>query len=192
MPNEHTADQKRHIILSALKASEFQGWDGLTLNDIAAEAKLSLADLRSHYDDKMDILYGLGRLIDEDTLRRLGKFSPEQSVRETLFEILMERFDVLNEHREGILAILNGFRGDPKQALFSVPALARSMSWMLEAAHINTCGIRGNAVLAAFTGLYLKVLYVWMRDDSEDMSSTMAALDKNLNRAEQIANTLGL
>ncbi len=41
------------------------------------------------------------------------------------------------------------------------------------------------------TGIYLKVLKVWCDDESRDLSKTMAALDKALERGESVADTFG-
>jgi len=108
-----------------------------------------------------------------------------------LFDILMERFDVLNDHRDGIVAILESFKMDPKQAVISLPHLCRSMTWMMEAAGMNTNGFVGAAKVAGLSVVYLNVVRVWKNDSTEDMSKTMAALDKSLGRAEQCANTFG-
>ena len=69
--------------------------------------------------------------------------------------------------------------------------LCRSMSWMLEAAGMDTGGARGAMRVAGLSGVYLKTLKVWKKDDSPDLSKTMAALDKDLNRLEQFANSFG-
>jgi len=185
MPN------KDDLAIAALKLAEFQGWETVTLQDIALELQIPLSELPDLIDDKADILSAIGRMIDRKTLENLSEPDPSASPRDALFEIMMERFDVLNEYRGGITAILNGFKTDPKQALFSMPHLCRSMGWMLEAAKINTSGWRGAAVLSGMTGMYLKVLYVWLKDESPDMTKTMAALDKALNRAEKMAEMIG-
>jgi hypothetical protein len=96
----------------------------------------------------------------------------------------MERFDALNEQRAGIVAILDSFRHDPKQAVITLPHLGRSMSWMLDAAGIDTGGVKGLMKIAGLTAVYLDTLRAWKDDDSEDMAKTMAALDRNLARAE--------
>lgn len=72
-----------------------------------------------------------------------------------------------------------------------MPHLCRSMTWMMEAAGIETLGLRGALKVAGLTGVYLKVLKTWTEDDSPDLAKTMAALDKDLGRAESFANTLG-
>ena len=66
------------------------------------------------------------------------------------------------------------------------------MSWMLEAAGIETAGIKGAVKVIGLTGIYLKTLRVWCDDESPDMGKTMAALDKNLGQAEEWAGRLAL
>lgn len=186
-----TESPKDRIVLAALELSAMQGWGTVTLQDIAGEAGLSMAELHGYVEDKFDVLAALGRMIDRKTLENMNKGDPDISVRDALFDIFMDRFEVLNDHREGIIGILNSFKIDPKQAVISCPHLCRSMSWMLEAAHVNTSGITGAIKVAAMTGLYLKVLRTWMKDETADLSQTMAALDKALGRAEQFANSFG-
>jgi ubiquinone biosynthesis protein COQ9 len=179
------------IVMAALHLAAQQGWEQVTFYDVAQEVNLSLAELFIHCEDKFDILAALGRMIDRKMLEGMAEHSPETSTRDALFDILMDRFEILNENRDGITAILQSFKFDPKQAVISLPHLCRSMSWILESAQINTNGIRGAIKVSGMTGIYLKVLKVWMRDDSPDLSKTMAALDKELERAEQLANTFG-
>lgn len=178
--------------MAALHLAAQQGWEQVSLYDIAQEAGLSLAELFTQIEDKFDILAALGRMIDRKMLEGMAEISPETSTRDALFDILMDRFEILNENRDGITAILQSFRFDPKQAVISLPHLCRSISWILEAAQISTHGMRGALKVSGMTGLYLKVLRVWMKDDSSDLSKTMAALDKELERAEQLANSFGL
>lgn len=178
------------IVDAALQLAQDLGWNFVTMNDIASECGVTLAELRVHIDCKSDILIALGRRIDHATLENVD-LDPENSPREALFDVLMERFDALNDHRAGIIAVLKSFKLDPKQAVISLPHLGMSMVWMLEAAGHETQGIKGAIKVAGLSALYLKTVKIWMDDDSPDMAKTMAALDKSLNHAERWANTLG-
>lgn len=189
---ENTAPVRERAVEAALRLAQVQGWDQVTLREIADEAELSYATLYAHFMDKTDILVALGRMIDQQVLEGMADISSDASVRDTLFDILMDRYDALNDHRDGIVAILKSFHLDPKQAVISFPHLCRSMSWMLEAANINTNGLRGAVKVTGLTVIYLRVLRVWMKDDSPDLSKTMAALDKTLGKAEQFANSFNL
>ena len=47
-------------------------------------------------------------------------------------------------------------------------------------------------MLFAFTAVWLATLRAWTRDDTADLGATMAALDRALDRAEQVARALRL
>ncbi|MAE52012.1 MAG: TetR family transcriptional regulator [Micavibrio sp.] len=191
-PHKKVDNVKDAAVNAALHLAATQGWEDVTLFDIAKQAGIGLAELYQHFEDKFDVLAALGRKIDRETLSRMSPPDPDLSPRDALFDIFMDRFEVLNEQRDGICAILSSFKCDPKQAVISMPHLCRSISWMLESVQVNTGGIRGAIRVTAMTGLYLKVLRVWLRDDSVDMAPTMAALDKGLARAENLATSFGI
>lgn len=183
---------KDRAVAAALDLSSRMGWDMVTMADIADKAHVSLADLSEVFDGKDDILVAYGRALDKKTLAAFPDIDLSISERDRLFDILMERFDLLNDDREAVVSILKSFLPDPKQAVISLPHLGRSMAWMLEAAGVSTSGIKGAIKVAGLTVLYLNVLRTWMKDEAADMSETMASLDKSLSRAEQCANSFML
>ncbi len=185
-------DIREKIIESAMALAAEQGWEHTTLRDMAEKAGLSLMDLHAHARDKTDILVMLGRAIDARVLEGATQEGTEDSAHDRLFDVLMERFEVLNDYRAGIVAVLHSFLPDPKQAVISLPHLCRSMTWMLEAAGIDTAGIGGAAKVAGVTAVYLKVLKTWRDDETPDLSTTMAALDRDLGRAERFAGMVGI
>jgi len=191
MAKKTEKDIKQLIVTKALSLSEQQGWEQVTLADVAREAGLSLPELFDVVEDKTDILVLLGRIIDRRVLEVIGEPDAEISARDQLFDILMERYEILNDYRAGLIPILESFKFDPKQAVISCPHLCRSMTWMLEAAGIETHGLRGALKIIGLTGVYIKTLRIWKSDESADLAKVMAALDKDLGRAEQFANTLG-
>ena len=191
MATKKKALSKDDLVKVALTQAEQLGWAYVTLNDVADAAEISLAALHTHFDDKSDILVALGRMIDRRVLESFDKIGGEASPRDRLFDVMMERFDVLNDYRSGVIAILHSFRFDPEDAVLSCPHMCRSMSWMLEAAGEDTNGFKGATKIVGLTGIYLKVLKTWKDDTSPDMGKTMAALDKHLGQAERLADRFG-
>lgn len=183
---------KERAVDGALDLALRMGWDMITMADIADKAHASLAELSEIFDDKTDVLVAYGRRIDKKVLESCAQADLSMPERDRLFDILMERFDVLNDDRGAVVSILKSFALDPKQAVISLPHLGRSMAWMLEAAGIDTSGMKGAIRVAGLTIVYLNATRHWMGDDSADLSKTMAALDRSLNRAEQCANTFML
>ena len=62
---------------------------------------------------------------------------------------------------------------------------------MLDAAGVVTSGLRGELRVRGLIAVWLWAVRAWERDESADMSGTMAALDFALRRAEQAAAWIG-
>lgn len=175
----------RDPIDAALELAAEKGWAEISFEDIARVSGHGLADLRERFADKTDIIAAFGRRLDRKAAESAG-YGADMPRRDRLFDLLMERFDGLNEQRGGIVSFINTIRFDPKQVVIGLPHLARSMARMLEAAGIEAEGVIGAVKVAGLTALYLKTLRVWVEDDSVDLGKTMAALDQNLAKAEQM------
>lgn len=181
---------KDQIIESALKLSSEEPWECLSLQDIAEHANIEIDDALEYFDDRSDILSAYGRQLDRQMKQAISfDANDELSIREKLFDILMERFDLINQNRDAVLSILNSFKSDPKQMILSAPHLGKSMARALDIADVDTSGLSGAAHVTGLIGVYLYALKAWKDDESTDLSKTMAALDKALDIAEQTANS---
>jgi len=169
---------------AALGLAATAGWRDLTLADLAAEAGVSLVELRAAYPSKQALLDGLSDRIDEEVLAGTGADLAAEPVKDRLFDILMRRFEALRPHRDAMRAIARDGLGDPAAALCGGCRLLRSMRWMLEAAGVPTSGLAGLARTKGLAAIWLDVLRTWLHDDSEDMSATMSALDRRLGQAD--------
>jgi hypothetical protein len=165
------------------------GWRGTTLSRVADAAGLPLAELRAVASCPLDLLKRHGEAVDRSVVAGTVA-DPASPARERVFDILMRRFDAMQPHRPGILRFLEELPRDPLAAMMLAPLLPVSMAWMLEAARVDTSGPLGAARVKGLCGVWLAVARSWMNDPSEDLSATMAALDRALDRAEQIARTL--
>jgi hypothetical protein len=114
----------------------------------------------------------------------------EGPVRDRLFDLLMRRFDTLQQHRGGVLALMRALPSDPPAAAMLAFATRRSMRWMLQAAGVSTAGLRGEMQVRGLMAVWLWGLRAWARDETSDMSATMVALDNALARADQVAGWL--
>ncbi|MDP9095246.1 MAG: TetR family transcriptional regulator, partial [Pseudomonadota bacterium] len=66
----------------------------------------------------------------------------------------------------------------------------RSMKWLLEAAGVPATGVSGALRIHGLMALWLYALRSWEQDDSLDLSGTMAAVDRGLDRAMQAERSL--
>lgn len=184
------ADRPKHIVKTALGLATETRWSAVSLHEIATAAGVSLAEMHALYPSKTAILRAYIGSVDDAVLGTKFAFEEEDGPRDRLFDVLMRRFDALAEQRDGVLSIFAALRCDPVTALCLSGDLAGSMRWMLEAAGIKTDGPNGRLTVNGLIAVWLATLRVWERDESEDMARTMAALDRNLRRAERLRSLL--
>ena len=189
-PRGKRSDLPLSIIESALKLAAERGWARVGLGDIAEAAGVSLAEMRDHFSSKRAIVAAYTARIDREVLAARDPEMEGRPATERLFDVLMKRFDLLNAHKEGVGAILRSCPTDPEAILCGPVTLRRSMRWMLEAAGLSSAGLRGRLRVKALEALYLSMLPVWLRDDSEDMARTMAVLDRRLGRLDNMTRSL--
>ncbi len=176
------------LVSAAFAQAGLTGWRGLSIVEAARFAGLPLDRARARFPGPGAVLMRFGLLADEAAL---AEPATEPSARERLFDLLMRRFDVLQQHREGMLALLRALPFDPGLTLALAAATGRSMGWMLEAAGIGAGGVRGRLRASGLVGVWLYALRAWQGDESADLSGTMAALDKALDQAERYSSMAG-
>ncbi|CAP54867.1 TetR family transcriptional regulator [Gluconacetobacter diazotrophicus] len=175
------------LLRAAMDRAALYGWGRLTVVDAARDAGIPLDDARRRFPLKAAILLKLGRLADESALVDDGSTG---TVREKLFDLLMRRFDVLQQYRAGVRAVMRALPFDPATALVLGAATVESMRWMAGAAGLDVSGIAGTLRVQGLVGVWTYALRAWDNDDSEDLSRTMAALDQALDRAARLGNLL--
>lgn len=174
------------ILARALELAALQGWRHTTLGDIAMAAELTLGEVLAVYPSKASIVSAFVRATDAEVVAGGDSDLGDQPPRDRLFDVMMRRFDALGPHKDAVRAMVGASLGDPVAALCGAFRLRRSMALMLEAAHINAAGMAGIIRIKGLAAIYLAVLRVWLNDDSDDGSATMAALDKRLGQAESL------
>lgn len=182
------ADFDSGLIAAFFRLVAEKGWKRVSVAQAARAAALPLAEARARFPSRGAVLLRFGRMADQGAL---ADAPAEGAVRDKLFDLLMRRFDALQAHRAGVVALLHALPSDPPAALLLACATRRSMRWMLEAAGVSGIGPRGELRVRGLIAVWLWTLRAWERDESADLSGTMAALDAALRRADRLAAWLG-
>ena len=173
------------IIDAAFARIARDGWRGLSIGAIAAEAGLPILRVYRAFPSKPAILAGFFRRIDEAVLAVPVEAEADERPRDRVFDLLMRRFDALGPYKPALEVLGRELSGDPCAALVAGARLLRSMRWMLEAAGIATAGVTGIVAVKLTAAAYMAALRVWLSDDSPDLAPTMAALDRRLRGIER-------
>jgi hypothetical protein len=177
----------RALIGAAFTQAADQGWRRVSIAAAARTAGLELPRARARFPGRTTLLIRFGRIADQAAL---AEAPAEGTVRDRLFDMIMRRIDVFQAHRAGVSALLRVLPCDPPLAVLLSCATRRSMRWLLQAADVDTGGLRGKLTVRGLVAVWLWTLRAWERDDSADLSATMAALDTALRRADQAAQWL--
>jgi AcrR family transcriptional regulator len=165
-----------------------KGFANVALREVAEAAGLGVAELYRLYPDKVALAAAFMAKIDAEVLAGAPRQSdPEETARDRLFDALMRRYDALRPHRAALAAIRRAATRDPLLAIALGPALRRSMAAMLESASLSSEGVNGALRQNGLLAIHCAVSRVFDRDETGDLSKTMAALDGRLKMAEKWA-----
>ena len=182
-----TQELDTKMVAAVFAQAGLVGWRDVNLVDAAREAELDPAAVRARFPGKTAVLLRFGSLADQAVLAA----APSTGLpREKLFDLIMARFDVLQQHRDGVLSLMEALRFDPGLTVLLGGATLRSMKWMLEAAGIPAGGIVGALRVQGLGAIWAYALRAWAKDESQDLASVMAAVDRGLDRALQAEGML--
>jgi hypothetical protein len=171
---------------AALSAAPAKPWRETTLADLARVAGRPVADFYpATLGDAVDC-------VEEafDRAMGVGAVDPDQSARDRLFDIIMRRFEAMEPHRAALAAMEQGHERDPVAMGAAHQRHVRAARWALTLAGLEADGMSGNARAQGLGVIVGQARAAWRGDDAGDFSRTMASLDKNLRRAEEMFGRL--
>jgi hypothetical protein len=175
---------RRDLARAALSLAGVTPWREVTLAKLAHAASRPISDF-----------YGasLGEAVDcvEEAFDRaiadsIDQLDPSQSVRDRLFELIMRRFEAMEPHRAAVLAMEQGQDRDPTLMASAHQRHVRCARWVLALAGLEADGMTGQARAQGLGVIVGQARAAWRGDDAGDFAKTMASLDKNLRRAEEM------
>jgi COQ9 len=154
------------------------------LSHIAYEHNIPFADLYAAYPSIEDVLYMFLDKVDADMVANVAlSMDPKKDI---YFEMLMSRFDTLQEHRAGVKAWLQETAKHPLLWGRLLKRWNTSLSLMLDLAKDSPVYLIKKAGLAV---VYAASLREWMQDDSKDLGKTMVSIDKSLQKADKFVES---
>jgi hypothetical protein len=175
---------RRDLARAALAFAAASPWREATLVRLADAASRPVGDFYgASVGEAVDCVEeAFDRAIGED----LDKLVPSQSVRDRLFELIMRRFEAMEPHRAAVLAMEQGGDRDPVIMAAAHQRHVRCARWVLALAGLEADGMTGQARAQGLGVIIGQARAAWRGDEAGDVAKTMASLDKNLRRAEEM------
>ena len=175
-------DLEKKIAEDTLKKLHKKSWDKLTLDDVL-DKKVKKQKI---INTKNDLLKNINRYVDNSLIEKTKNIE-SSSTKDMLFEVLMARFDILQENRISFIKIFEALKKSPKKILKLFPSFLESMIVTAELAKFNVNGVKGAIKLKGLFLVYLITFYSWIDDNTFSLEKTMNALDKNLDQVEKFS-----
>ncbi|MBN9455901.1 MAG: TetR/AcrR family transcriptional regulator [Bosea sp.] len=179
-------DPRKRAVDALMRLAADRPWDEIELPDIAAEAGLTLAQLRGFFPSKLAMLGGVTRIADDAVLAGVSDDLAGEPVRERLFDLVMRRLDALAPYKAGLRRIVPVIRRDPLALAALNRGAVNSWRYLLASVGIPTEDSLGSLRVQGAVLLMARVSDVWLDDDEPELSKTMARLDRELKTAGRI------
>ena len=175
---------RRDLARAALVLAAAKPWREVTLAQLADAAGRSLPDF--HGASLWEAVDCTEEAFDRAIAESADQLDPGQSVRDRLFELIMRRFEAMEPHRAAVLAMEQGLDRDPTLMASAHQRHVRCARWVLALAGLEADGMTGQARAQGLGVIIGQARAAWRGDDAGDFAKTMASLDKNLRRAEEM------
>lgn len=186
LPVKPKADPRLRIVEALMQLCGERRFEEITIRDITARANLSLADFRDTFPSKAAALAGLNRILDRAVLDQNFDEMTKETQRERLFDVLMRRLEAMAPYRNGLREVVAWLKRDPLSASQMNRAVVNSMRFMLEAAGVDNEGPTAALKLQGLALVWTQIVAVWLDDDDPGLTRTMAEVDRELSRGEQL------
>jgi hypothetical protein len=164
------------------------GWAGWSPKALAAMTGYALGEVYDAFPTPAALAQKLGERIDKTMLAMDLDELEGLSHRERLFELFMRRFDAMAPFKPGLERLTREARAEPEIVLASLCNLDRMAGWLIELAELPYSGLEARLARASLILAYGRLFRVWLDDDSPDLATTMAELDRRLDQLERAAN----
>ena len=174
-------EAEKKIAEKTLKFLSKQSWNQTALNKI-----LKKNNTNTYIKSKIDLLKNINRYVDYLLIIEM-KSLEISSNKDMLFEVLMARFDILQQNRKSFIEIYKDFKKFPQVFIKLLPSFLESMIITAELSKFNVNGLKGSIRLKGLMIVYFATFFQWLDDKSSSLEKTMTALDKNLDQAEKLS-----
>ena len=161
------------------------GWEEFSLEKLSTKEKIPIDDLKVFFKCKNSIVDKFSRMIDKkiESKLRIDDFK-DSSKKDILFELIMMRFDEMEGFKGSLVKILDVSKNKPLLISIITKNVMNTMDFFLELSNSYN-----NYAFDFLKKNFLFFIYsitfkTWLSDDTDDLSKTMAELDKLLSTAE--------
>ena len=168
------------------------GWEGVRLRRVAADLGITLPDLRSRYRDLDAIADAWFRRALDAMLAPMDVGFADLPARERVYLVMVRWFESQRDQRAVVGQMLSAklYPSHPHHWVPAIFHLSRLIQWVRDAACLDAPGQRRQVEEVGLTLLFLVILRVWLRDETDDLATTRRFLRRRLKEADRLLANL--
>tara|TARA_B100000035_G_C20964516_1_gene538119 strand:- start:482 stop:1066 length:585 start_codon:yes stop_codon:yes gene_type:complete len=179
--------KQEYIILDkAFSVIAKEGWIDFSLLRFSKTQKISMKNLKTFFRNKDEILERFTKMID---YKVESNFDFEEmkgtSKKDNLFELIMLRLEAMQPYKVALRNILSSAKERPVILKKLSKNIINSLDFYLEVSSYYDDTFVDFLKKNAIFFIYSLTFRVWLNDESDDLSKTMAELDKFLSMADK-------
>ena len=178
--NKTLKKNEKKIVETTLYLLKKKGWNDTALSEIKKKSKIK--DFDRIIKDKKSIVPFIHKYFDYKLILEIENVEKSNN-KDMIFEILMMRFDILQNHRKAVISIFNSIKNNPKDLILLLPNVLDSIILMTKHTNISVIGIKGQLKIKGILIIYINSFFVWMKDQTTSLDKTMNSIDKSLDQA---------
>lgn len=183
-----TAISADEILDAALTLGDVNGWEYLTLSQIARFLKVSLADIHCHFKQKDELVDAWFDRADATMLARFPEQGASMSRTQRLNLAIQVWLDTLSAHHKltGEMLLYKLEPGHVHLQAAALQRISRTVQWLREAADLKATNIARIGQEVALSTLFVSIFIYWLNDKSKHQKKTRQRLQQSLNRGKWI------
>ena len=180
-----TNNREHELIKEAFVVIERVGWDKFSLLDLLKKEKITEKEVNSFFKNKSDVIDKFSIMIDSvvESKINIDDFRIS-SKKDNLFELIMIRLEEMKIYKKSLKKIIDSAKKNPTLLSRISNNVMNTMDFYLE---LTSCYndtpidfLKKNTLFF----IYSFAFRTWLKDETDDLSSTMAELDRLLTMSE--------
>ena len=182
---KNSSETEKNYIKKGFDLINDIGWDKFSIEKLSTKENIPVRDLKVFFKCKYSIVDKFSIMIDKNIESKLKiEDFKDSSKKDILFELIMMRFDEMEEFKGSLAKILDASRNKPLLISIITKNVMNTMDFFLELSNSYN-----NYAFDVLKKNFLFLIYsitfkTWLSDNTEELSKTMAELDRLLSTAE--------
>ena len=180
-----TNNREHELIKEAFVVIERVGWDKFSILDLLKKKKITKKEVNSFFKNKSDVIDKFSIMIDSvvESKINIDDFRIS-SKKDNLFELIMIRLEEMKIYKKSLKKIIESAKKNPILLSRISNNVMNTMDFYLE---LTSCYndtpidfLKKNTLFF----IYSFAFRTWLKDETDDLASTMAELDRLLTMSE--------